>query len=264
MEIYAYTLRFPTILSYHSKRRRIPMKHTFRQVAALCGLRLSCYCTVAFLFLTFLFLVPTRYRTPTPLYIILVLALFPSLLKSMFSNESSKKERDNTLVFPLFCKKYRYDRAMYCSMNLAYLLSFLLFAAWQFSYHRQQELPDFLRCLPSLLCAVSLLIRFLGVVGYRLYFHLFPVRAMHWPFSGTLQTALPAQALHNNSPGWHHSENCFLSCSFCLFKACLHHKLLLPVHLILYHFYIFIFYKATILLPLSMKSGVGIPVWDLA
>ena len=64
-------------------------------------------------------------------------------------------------------------------MNFTYTLLFVLFAAWHFSYSLATELPVFISMLPASTAAASLLVRILGVIGYRLYFHLFPLKAMH-------------------------------------------------------------------------------------
>ena len=154
------------------------MNQTFQRVAAFCGLRLSYYSTTAFLAIVFLLLAFTDYKTASPLYILLMLALLPSILKAMLFPDKKKKKRENVLAFPLFCKKYHYDLNSYHSMNLAYLLGFLLFAAWHFSYTLSENLPVFITRLPAILATASLSIRILGVLGYRFYFHLFPLKAM--------------------------------------------------------------------------------------
>jgi len=59
-----------------------------------------------------------------------------------------------------------------------YLLLFVLLAAWQISYINS-NVPALIRNLPAFLAAASLLIRILGIAGYRLYFYLFPLKAMH-------------------------------------------------------------------------------------
>lgn len=155
------------------------MNYTFLRVASHCGLRLSYYVTAALLAITFLLLVPTEYRTATPLYILLSLALLPSLLKSMFFSGDKAQKRENALAFPLFCKKFHYDFIWYKSMNLAYLLLFLLFAAWHISYSLSTDIPAPVTSLPVFTAAACLLTRILGSIGYWLYFHLFPLKAMH-------------------------------------------------------------------------------------
>lgn len=152
------------------------MNYTFHRVAAFCGLRLSYYITAALLALSFLALVATEYRTPSPLYILLTVAILPTLIRSVFF--TGKIEKRENLEFPLFCKKYRYDPVAYKSMNLAYLLLFILLAAWHISYHSAETLPVFITALPALIAAVSLLTRILAIAGFRFYFHWFPLKAM--------------------------------------------------------------------------------------
>lgn len=152
------------------------MNFTFHRVAAGCGLRLSYYTTSALLALAFLGLVATDYRTPSPLYILFSSALLPSLIRSIFF--SGQKEKRENLEFPLFCKKYHYEPVAHKSMNLAYLLLIILLAAWYISYHSNTTAPAFITSLPALIAAVGLLTRFLGTVGFRLYFRFFPLKAM--------------------------------------------------------------------------------------
>ena len=157
------------------------MNLTFRQVSALCGLRLSFYVTAAVLAVSFLCLVPGTYRTASPLYILLFLAVAPSLLQAMLFPATDKKttKRENSLAFPLFCKKYRYHPDTHKSMNLAYLLAFVLLAAWHISYRSHNGYPSLVTKLPIGIAALSLLVRLLGTWGYRFYFHRFPLKAMH-------------------------------------------------------------------------------------
>lgn len=152
------------------------MNYTFSRVAAYCGLRLSYYTTALLLSLAFLALVPTPYLSASPLYILLVLALAPSILKAMLF--SAKKEA-TPLAFPLFCKKYGYEPAAHKSMNTAYVLLFILLAAWHISYSNSTGIPKPVTSIPSVLAIASLLTRILCTIGYRLYFRLFPLKAMH-------------------------------------------------------------------------------------
>lgn len=154
------------------------MNHTIQRVAALCGLRLAYYVTAALLTASFLLLAPTNYRTASPLYILLCLAVLPSLMEAMIFSNTKKRKRENDNSLPLFCKKYRYNNTKYQSMNLAYLLLFLLLAVWHISYTAAVELPAYVTSLPMLTAVASLLTRFLGMLGYRLYFRFFPLKAM--------------------------------------------------------------------------------------
>ena len=53
------------------------MNHTFSRVAAFCGLSLSYYITAALLAPAFVVLALTGYRSATPLYILLAMAVSP-------------------------------------------------------------------------------------------------------------------------------------------------------------------------------------------
>ncbi|MBP3610483.1 MAG: hypothetical protein J6J42_09130 [Lachnospiraceae bacterium] len=156
------------------------MNYTFQRVSSFCGLRLSYYTTAVLLAVIFLLLAATRYKTASPLYILLVLAVLPSLLQSMLfpDNQKKKEKRENELPFPLFCKKYHYNTRSYKAMNLAYFFIFLLFAAWYMSYSLATGIPYLVRLLPVICALLCLAVRMLGTLGYRLYFHLFPLKAM--------------------------------------------------------------------------------------
>jgi len=153
------------------------MNYTFSRVASLCGLRLSYYSTAAMLAISFLALALTEYRTASPLYILLTMAVLPSIMKTLFFSSAHKEKRESALAFPLFCKKYNYSTVLSKTMNISYLFLFILLSAWMLSYSKSTA-PFLVRRLPVLITGFSLLIRILGVIGYRLYFHLFPTKAM--------------------------------------------------------------------------------------
>ncbi|MBQ8040549.1 MAG: hypothetical protein IJ274_11905 [Lachnospiraceae bacterium] len=155
------------------------MNYTFQRVASHCGLRLSYYITATLLILAFLVLIPTEHRSASPLYILLMLAVLPSLLKSMLFSGKNAQKKENNLAFPLFCKKFHYDSCQYKAMSLSYFLLFILFAAWHISYAFATNVSGPVTLLPAGTAAISLLSRILGTIGYRLYFHLFPLKAMH-------------------------------------------------------------------------------------
>jgi len=154
------------------------MNYTFSRVAAFCGLRLSYYITAALLIIAFLSLAPTEYLTATPLYILLTMVVLPSIVEAMFFSKH-KEKRENDSSFPLFCKKYHYNEIKFKSMKIAYLLLFILLAAWHISYTGHMTTPAFIRTLPAILAATALLLRILITLGYRLYFHFFPFKAVH-------------------------------------------------------------------------------------
>ncbi|MBQ7863905.1 MAG: hypothetical protein IJ420_05615 [Lachnospiraceae bacterium] len=153
------------------------MNYTFARVASFCGLRLSYYSTAALIAISFLLLAPTQFRTASPLYILLTMAVLPSIVKALFFSSEQKEKRESAIAFPLFCQKYNYSIVSSKTMNISYLLLFILLAAWMFSYS-QSTAPFLVRRLPVLITCCSLVIRTLGVIGFRLYFHLFPAKAM--------------------------------------------------------------------------------------
>ena len=155
------------------------MNYTFARVASFCGLRLSYYSTAALIFISFLALAATEYRSASPLYILLTMAVLPAITEGLFFSNQKAKKRENDLAFPLFCKKYHYNEIKFKSMNIAYLLLFILLAAWHISYADDTTTPAFIRTLPAILAVTALLLRVLVTLGYRLYFHFFPLRAMH-------------------------------------------------------------------------------------
>ena len=154
------------------------MNHTFFRVASLCGLRLSYYITAALIALTFLVLIPTNYRTVSPLYILLMLAVLPSLMKALFYSKQPNKTDEALPDYPLFCRKYRYSTVQHKSMNIAYPLVFVLLGAWHISYDSLPDNHALITFIPGLIAGFSLLTRILGTIGYLLYFHLFPLKAM--------------------------------------------------------------------------------------
>ena len=154
------------------------MNTTLGRVAAHCGLRIAYYSAAALLGVSFLFLAYTKYRTESPLYILIVLAVMPSFFKSLLVNTSGKNKEKDVSQLPLFCKKYKYDYVSYRSMNISFFLLFILLAAWQFSYSSDGTVPACIRFLPCLTSVLCLLIRIISGICYRLYFTLFPLKAM--------------------------------------------------------------------------------------
>lgn len=152
------------------------MQHTFRRVAAFCGLRLSYYATAALLALVFFVLLFTKYQTATPLYLLVAVLLLPGILKSVVFPDRQKREND--VSFPLFCQKYHYDFLSGRALNLSCLLLYVLFAAWQISYRSAEDFPVFVTHLPVWIAAASLLMRIVFTLGYYLYFCFFPLKAM--------------------------------------------------------------------------------------
>ena len=66
--------------------------YIFQKVAALCGLRISLYITIALLILSFLILNFTGYRTASPFYIIIFAAILPEWIQMVVFPDSDKKK----------------------------------------------------------------------------------------------------------------------------------------------------------------------------
>lgn len=151
--------------------------YIFRKVAALCGLRISLYITLALLIVSFLGLIFTGYRTASPLYIIIFAAILPGWIQMVVFPESDKK-KEKKLPFPLFCQKYHYTTKRHKSMNLACLVLFLMLGAWHISYINSTSLPTIVTALPSFIAMINLVTRLFITVAYQIYFTYFPLKAM--------------------------------------------------------------------------------------
>ena len=154
--------------------------YIFRKVASLCGLRISLYVTLALLIISFLGLNLTGYRTASPLYISVFATILPEWIQMVVFSETDhkKKKREQTLPFPLFCKKYRYSIRYHKAMNLSSLIVFLMLTAWHISYQINATLPTIITILPLSIAIVNLTTRLLTNVIYHIYFTYFPLTAM--------------------------------------------------------------------------------------
>ena len=152
--------------------------YIFRQVAAMCGLRISYYIAAALLSLTVIILPLIGYRTATPIYILFTMALLPGLTHAMFFSSEKNEKRENGTPFPLFRKKYKYNPNRHKALNISHLLLFILLAAWRFSYAGTSGLSVYVTELPTGIAIISILSRILITAFYHLYFRFFPLKAM--------------------------------------------------------------------------------------
>lgn len=154
--------------------------YIFRKVAALCGLRISLYITLALLTISFLALILTEYRTASPLYILVFGAILPEWIQMViFQEPTNKKEkRENKLPFPLFCQKYHYTIKRHKSTNLACIVLFFMLGAWHIAYRHNTSLPSLVASLPSLIAGINLITRLFTTIAYQIYFTYFPLKAM--------------------------------------------------------------------------------------
>lgn len=154
--------------------------YIFQKVAALCGLRISLYITIALLILSFLVLNFTGYRTASPFYITVFAAILPEWIQMVvFPEDNNKKEkREPKLPFPLFCQKYRYTTRYHKSMNLTSIVLFLMLGAWHLSYHLNNTLPAIITMIPLSIAIINMITRLLTIIVYQIYFIYFPLKAM--------------------------------------------------------------------------------------
>lgn len=148
------------------------------QVASFCGLRAALNLTACMTGLSFLILMLAGYRTATPLYITLACMVLPSLIHGAFYGQSDKKkEKEASLPFPLFRKKYHYVSTKHSAMRLGHLFVIIMFAAWHISF-RGTDSPAYLTSIPGVFAILSLCIRLGVTVFYRIYFKQNPIKAM--------------------------------------------------------------------------------------
>ena len=148
------------------------------RVASFCGLRLSLWITAGILFLLFVVLSLSGYRTATPLYILLTCLLLPSLIHgAAFGQDNKKKEQERALPLPLFRKKYQYNSTKHICANISYLIVVLMFAVWHISCQGMDS-PAFFTRIPISIALFSLFLRLIITISYRIYFQYFPLKAM--------------------------------------------------------------------------------------
>ena len=154
--------------------------YIFQKVAALCGLRISLYITIALLILSFLVLNFTGYRTASPFYITVFAAILPEWIQMVvFPEDNNKKEkREPKLPFPLFCQKYNYTTKRHKSTSLACLVLFFMLGAWHISYMNHTSLPKIITVIPSSIAIINLITRLFTTIAYQIYFTHFPFKAM--------------------------------------------------------------------------------------
>lgn len=150
----------------------------FYHVAAYRGLTLSGYALSALLALSFLCLLLTEYKTPSPLYLLFLYSVLPYLLRTLLEQRNSSRQKREDCLFPLFCRKYHYSGLRHTAASLSYLIAFFMLGAWHLSYVFHPGKPVFVCRLPACIAAVSLLVRLIATICYRIYFRKNPLRAM--------------------------------------------------------------------------------------
>lgn len=146
------------------------------RLASYRGLMLSYRIVQLLLIAIFLFLALTEQPSLSPLYIVLVLALLPLPLESVF--RSRNKKRGSTVSLPLLHQKYRYTAERHAAYRSSFLIGFLMLLAWRLNYILFPIGNDRIMLLPVLLGTLGLLLRIGVSLFYRIYFRLFPLHSM--------------------------------------------------------------------------------------
>lgn len=154
------------------------MELLFHRVAAYRGLVLSGYVLSVLLALSFLCLLLTEYKTPSPFYLLFLYSVLPYLIRTLLEQKAAKQKKEEKNLFPLFCHKYRYSKLRHTAASISYLIAFFLLGAWHFSYAFRSGTPAFLCRLPDCIAAVSLFVRLAATICYRIYFRRNPLGAM--------------------------------------------------------------------------------------
>ncbi len=154
------------------------MELLFLHVAAYRGLVLSSYVLSALLALSFLCLLLTKYKTPSPLYLLFLYSVLPYLIRTLLEQKTAKQKKEEECLFPLFCHKYHYSKLRHTAASISYLIAFFLLGAWHFSYALHSGTPVLICRLPACIAAISLFVRLTATIVYRIYFRSNPLAAM--------------------------------------------------------------------------------------
>lgn len=130
--------------------------------------------------LSFVLLIVALYlgiqRLPmSPLYILLLLNILPPIFSTAIIDYSKKSQnkvllsivKDDPFLLNTIKAKYKYTKLRYFTNSASYLISLFLIGLWQYNYSQQYYLPDYLKSIPIMLIASSLVIRLLGMFFYR-------------------------------------------------------------------------------------------------
>ncbi len=110
----------------------------------------------------------------SPLYILLILLILPSIISYVLQDYTLKKQnhfiinliQEPPVLLNSLRKKYRYSRVSYLSNQIAYLITVLLICLWQISNMKDMYLSDLLCKLPLLILTTALTLRFLLAILY--------------------------------------------------------------------------------------------------
>lgn len=151
------------------------MKIEIRMIAGYRALTVSKYYLFIILGSMTLFLAQ-RNLAVSPLYILLFLAVLPKVLSTALKDYSKKIDHkllkavteDPEFILKQLKNKYKYSKLRYFSDSASYLLAVFLLCLWQINYSRSMQRYPILLYAPLAILASSLLVRFLGVIYYRI------------------------------------------------------------------------------------------------
>lgn len=111
----------------------------------------------------------------SPIYILLMLNLLPSILSYLFKDCAKKyKNRffnfiteDAAFYLRILKKKYHYSRLDHVTNSLSFIITLVLLIFWQYYCNTLQTINLFIIYQPSLIIIINILIRFLSIIIYR-------------------------------------------------------------------------------------------------
>ncbi len=154
--------------------KALTIKKEIRSIASHRALIISKY------FLSFALLISGLYLglirlSATPFYILLFLYVIPIVISLSAEDHSRKTQhrlfqniiRDKSFVLESLKTKYKYTKLRFVSNSLSYLTAIALIGLWQYNYKMQYYIPNHVKNIPVLILAVSLVIRFVGIIFYE-------------------------------------------------------------------------------------------------
>jgi hypothetical protein len=151
------------------------MKIEIRTIAGYRALIVSKFFMSLLLFLASLYLGYLRYAL-SPFYILLMLNILPPVLKSAFKEYALKNKlisrltADEPFQLNILKTKYKYTKLSYSANTMSYLFALLLLCLWQYNYSTSSYIDVLVSRFPLFILISGVLLRFLGIVYYRLKF----------------------------------------------------------------------------------------------
>lgn len=112
----------------------------------------------------------------SPVYILLMLNLLPSILSYIFKDCAKKYKKpffqyiieDPVFNLRILKKKYHYSRLGYITNSLSFIIALILLIFWQYYCNTLQTLNLFIIYQPTLIIITNVLIRFFCIFLYRI------------------------------------------------------------------------------------------------